>query len=80
MSATALNPSQLAILRMFESHETEEDLKKLKKALVNYLFDRTVAEADKVWDEKGYTHETVEQWKNEQMRVKTDGIKKTKGL
>jgi hypothetical protein len=77
---TALNPSQLAILKMFESHQTEEDLKRLKKVLVTYLFDCAVAEADKVWEEKGYTAETVEQWKNEHMRVNVEEIKKRKGL
>jgi hypothetical protein len=65
---------------MFESHKTEEDLKRLKKVLVAYLFDSAVAEADKVWEEKGYTAETVEQWKDEHMRVNVDEIKKRKGL
>ena len=78
MTVTALNPSQLAILKMFETHRTEEDLKLLKKALVNYLFDRAVAEADRVWDERGYTAETVEQWKHEHMRVNVEELKKRK--
>ena len=32
-----LNPSQLEIIKLFESHKTEEDLKKLKRALIQYL-------------------------------------------
>ena len=63
-----LNPSQLEIIKLFESHKTEEDLKKLKKALIQYLYERAVETADKAFDERGYTQETIEQWKNEKMR------------
>jgi hypothetical protein len=75
---TTLNPSQIQILKMFNSHQTEEDLKKLKKVLVDYLFQRVTEEADRIWDEKGYTNETMEQWKNEHMRVNVEEIKKRK--
>ncbi len=66
-----LNPSQLEIIKLFESHKTEEDLKKLKKALIQYLYERAAEAADKTFDERGYTQETVEQWRNEKMRRKT---------
>jgi hypothetical protein len=75
---TTLNPSQIQILKMFNSHQTEEDLKKLKKVLVDYLFQRVTEEADRAWDERGYTDETMEQWKNEHMRVNVEEIKKRK--
>jgi hypothetical protein len=78
MTALSLNPTQLAILKMFESHKSEEDLKRLKKVLVNYLFDCAIAEADRVWEERGYTAETVEQWKHEHMRVNVEELKKQK--
>jgi hypothetical protein len=67
----ALNPSQLEIIKLFESHKTEEDLKKLKKALIQYLYERAADAADKAFDERGYTQDTIEQWKNEKMRRKT---------
>jgi hypothetical protein len=66
-----LNPSQLEIMKLFESHKTEEDLKKLKKALIKYLYERAADAADKAFDERGYTEDTIEQWKNEKMRRKT---------
>ena len=66
-----LNPSQLEIIKLFESHKSEEDLNKLKKALIQYLYERAVEAADKAFDERGYTQDTIEQWKNEKMRRKT---------
>jgi hypothetical protein len=66
-----LNPSQLEIIKLFESHKTEEDLKKLKKALIQYLYERAAEAADKAFDERGYTQDTIEQWKTEKMRRKT---------
>lgn len=69
-----LNPSQLEIIKLLDSHKTEDDLKKLKKALIQYLYERTVEAADKVFDERGYTQETIEQWKNEKMRRKTVAV------
>jgi hypothetical protein len=70
MVATPLNLTQIEILKMFAFHQSEEDLQALKKVLVNYLFQRAVEEADRVWDERGYTEQTVEEWKKEHMRVK----------
>jgi hypothetical protein len=75
---TALNPSQVAILNLFSIHQSEEDLKKLKKVLVDYLFQRTIEEANKVWDERAYSDETVEQWRHENMRVNVEEVKKRK--
>ncbi|MDZ7880209.1 MAG: hypothetical protein U5L45_21210 [Saprospiraceae bacterium] len=69
MTATAFNQSQIEILRMFESHKSEDDLQRLKRFLIDYLYQRATEEADKVWDERCYTAETVEKWKNTQMII-----------
>jgi hypothetical protein len=75
---TILNPSQLEILKLFDVHQTEEDLARLKKVLIDYLFLRAVEEADRAWDERGYDEKTVEQWRQEQMRVNVEVVKKRK--
>ena len=81
MAAVALNPSQIRLLNLFaRSHQSEESVEKLRRVLFNYLMDLAIAEADRVWDERGYTAETVEQWKHENMRVNVDEIKKRKLL
>ena len=80
MTATPLNQSQIEILKMFELHKSEEDLQKLKRFLIDYLYQRATEEADKVWDEHGYTAETVEKWKHEHMRVNVQEVQKRKIL
>ena len=52
----------------------------LKKVLIDYLYNRATEEADRIWEEKGYTAETMEEWKNEHMRVNVDEVRKRKIL
>ena len=78
MTATPLNQSQIEILKMFEFHKSEEDLARLKKALIEYLYQRATEEADRVWVERGYTQQTMEEWKNEHMRVNVDEVRRRK--
>jgi hypothetical protein len=78
MTASPLNQSQIEILKMFEFHKTEEDMKRLKKVLLDYLYNRAMEETSKVWDERGYTAETMEQWKDEHMRINVDELRKRK--
>jgi hypothetical protein len=75
----ALNQAQIEILKLFEFHQSEEELKRLKNFLLEYLFQRATEEADRVWEERGYNEETVEQWKQEHMRMNVDALKQQKG-
>ena len=38
MTPTPFNQSQIEILKMFELHKSEEDLQKLKRFLIDYLY------------------------------------------
>ena len=63
---TTLNSSQIEILKLFNNHNTEEDLKELKKVLIAYLSKKVVTEADKNTN----TNETPIDWQNEHFRRK----------
>ena len=80
MTTTPFNQTQIEILKMFEFHKSEEDLQRFKRFLIDYLYQLATAEADKVWDERGYTQETMEQWKDEHMRANVEEIQKRKIL
>ena len=72
MTATQLNQAQLEVLKLLVSiPNSEEDIAELKKTLLEYLYNRAMREATKIDDERGYTQQTYEQWKNEHMRVKS---------
>lgn len=66
----ALNNAQLEILKLFKFEKTEEELSEIKKLLSDYLFRRAIKLADEAFEEKEYTVEDVENWKNEHSRSK----------
>jgi len=37
----------------------------IKRYLAKYFAFKAIGEADEVWDQKGYTNETMNQWLNE---------------
>lgn len=64
----ALNNTQLEILKLFATNQSEEDLKEIKSLLITYLADKVVREADKASEKRNYTAETFERWKQEHFR------------
>jgi len=66
--ATALNNTQLEILKLFSEEQSEEELREIKSLLVAYLADRVTREADQAFAEKGYTKEVFSNWKAEHFR------------
>ena len=66
--ATALNDVQLEILKLFQHDQSPEDLKEIKSLLVTYLADKVTREADKAFDQKGYTADVFDQWKKDHFR------------
>lgn len=64
----ALNDVQLEILKLFRRDQSIEDLKEIKSLLITYLSDKVTREADKAFDEKGYSESVFEKWKEEHFR------------
>lgn len=65
----ALNNAQLEILNMFSNNQSEQDLEELRSLLIAYLAHKATREADKFFDENGYTTDVFEKWKNEHFRI-----------
>ena len=64
----SLNNSQLEILKLFNSQQSEEDLQELKSLLTAYLSDKVVREADAAFEEKQYPENIFDKWKSEHFR------------
>ena len=64
----SLNNSQLEILKLFNSQQSEEDLQELKSLLTAYLADKVVREADAAFEEKQYPENIFDKWKSEHFR------------
>lgn len=60
-----LSNLQLELLKLYSSDISEADLLHIKNYLARYFAFKAIGEADKVWDEKGYTNDTMDQWLNE---------------
>ena len=50
---------QAELLKLFAAEIPEEHLKELKVVIANYLLEKARAKADKIWDEKGYSEDTI---------------------
>ena len=66
--AVALNKTQLEILKLFRNDQSEEELQEIRSLLIAYLAAKVMSEADKAFDEKGYTDAIFEEWKKEHFR------------
>lgn len=65
-----LNPLQLEILKLLSNYKSERELIDLKQALIQYLSNKVVSEADKAFEDKGYDGSTFDKWLKEDMRKK----------
>lgn len=60
-----LSNLQQELLKLYSSDIEEADLLYIKRHLAKYFADKAISEADKIWDEKKYTTETMDEWLNE---------------
>ena len=65
MQANRLSNVQQEILKLYSTELSEKDIYELKLQLAHYYAHKAMAQADKVWNEKGYTVEDMDSWLNE---------------
>ena len=65
MQANRLSNVQQEILKLYSTELSEKDISELKSQLAQYYAHKAISQADKVWDEKGYTAEDMDSWLNE---------------
>lgn len=64
-SAQPLSNLQQELLKIYSSNIDDADLKNIKRFLANYFSRKAIAGADDIWDKKGYSNQTMEQWLHE---------------
>ena len=62
---TPLNKAQLELLKLFSRVSSEEELNELRTIIGQFYAKKVTEEANRLWDERGYTQETMDQWLNE---------------
>jgi hypothetical protein len=58
--------AQLEILKVFASNLSDKEMEDLHKTLMQFRAERLYAEVDRIWVERGYTAETMEEWLNDE--------------
>ena len=60
---------QLELLKIFSRNVNERQLLDIRDILTQYFARQVTDEMDKLWDEKGWTNDTMNQWLDERMRT-----------
>ncbi|MEM6262123.1 MAG: hypothetical protein AAGI38_06410 [Bacteroidota bacterium] len=60
---------QLELLQMFEKELPDEQLLEVRDLLSAYFAKKATDEMDKLWEERGWTQQTMDNWLNEHMRT-----------
>ena len=63
-----LTNAQLEILKAFSFNLDSRELSEFKKLIAQYFADRAIGEANKVWDEKKWDNDAVNEMLNTKMR------------
>ena len=69
-TAKRLSNLQLELLKIFSFEIDEEQLLEIKSMLVRYFADKVTNDIDKLFEEKGWGQEKIEEWSKEHMRTK----------
>lgn len=64
-----LSNLQIELLKVFSRNVSDEDVIEIRRLLTRYFAEKAIQEANKVWDEKGWTAEDAERMLHEHMRT-----------
>jgi hypothetical protein len=59
-----LSNIQMELLKLYSMNIDDKDLLHFKNYLAQFFMQKAIDEADKVWDEKGYSDELMDEWVN----------------
>jgi hypothetical protein len=69
---TKFTPLQLELLRIFSRNPSEQELIDIKNLIARYYAEKASDQMDRLWEERGYTDETMQEWAKEHMRTPYD--------
>jgi len=61
-----LSNLQLELLKLYSYDLKDEEMEELKKALAAFFAKRIRKHTDELWEERGFTQETMQQWLNDE--------------
>lgn len=64
-----LSNIQLELLKVFSRNVADEDLNEIKALISNYFAQKAAQLADDVWNEEGFSEETMARWRQTHLRT-----------
>ncbi|WP_040006290.1 hypothetical protein [Fibrisoma limi] len=68
-SQTSLSKAQLDLLALFNRDVAEQDWLEIKRLIRNYFAQKAMLEADQLWDQQGWSDQTMNDWLNSHKRT-----------
>ena len=57
-----LSNMQLELLKLYSHGISDDQPREVKRILASYFFEKATEEADKLWDEKRWSDDTMDEW------------------
>jgi len=67
-TAKKLTNVQIESLKLFQYNLSDKQLSEIRNMLAKCFAQATTDEMDKLWDEKGWTNDTMNEWANKHLR------------
>ena len=61
-AAQPLSNMQQELLKLYSSNIADADLLNIRRYLAKYFASKAIDEADKIWNERGYSNELMDKW------------------
>ena len=70
MQTTALNPTEMHLLKLFSFNNSEDYAREIQRVLTQHFQERLDAESDRLWEARILSHERLEALRHEDLHVK----------
>jgi hypothetical protein len=69
VQAQKMTELQLELIKLFSYPVNHQQVTDIKNLLANYFANQASQEMDKLWQENGWSDETMNEWANEHLRT-----------
>jgi len=74
MQATSsISNMQQELLKLYAANIADADLLNIKRYLAKYFASKAIDEADRIWEEKNYNNETMNEWLKDNEKPHDEG-------
>ncbi|MBD2703146.1 hypothetical protein IC229_21040 [Spirosoma sp. BT702] len=67
-SASSLSNLQRELLKLYPYNVSDDQLQDIRRLLADYFSQKIDSELNQLWQEKGWSEQTIENWKQEHLR------------